>query len=166
MSDTLFTVGPAFGRSTSRTEAAAELGDLHRYYRPAPMADRELCTSPEQAADVLAPHFFGLDREACFAVHLDTKHRSLGVEMVSLGSADHTFMAPREVYRGALLANATALILAHNHPSGDHTPSRDDEQLTRRLNRAGELVGVDLLDHLVFGEDGTWTSLARRGVLA
>ena len=60
-------------------------------------------------------------------------------------------MAPREVFRDALLANAAAVVLAHNHPSGDPEPSRDDELLTRRLARAGELVGVELLDSLVVG---------------
>ncbi len=83
---------------------------------------------------------------------------------MSIGAVDHTFMSPREVFRDALVANASALVLAHNHPSGDPEPSRDDEALTRRLVAAGEMVGVDVLDHLVVG--GTrWVSLARRGVV-
>ena len=126
--------------------------------------ERPAVTSPEAAAELLVPRVALRDRERCVAVFLDTKHRLLGTTTVSIGSVDHTFMAPREVFRDALLANASALVLAHNHPSGDPEPSRDDELVTRRLARAGELLGVDLLDHLVVGGPD-WVSLARRGSL-
>jgi DNA repair protein RadC len=126
--------------------------------------DRPEVTSPEAAAEILVPPLRGRDRERCLAALLDTKHRLLDVVTVSVGSIDHTFMAPREVFRDALLANASALVLAHNHPSGDPDPSRDDELVTRRLVRAGELVGIEVLDHLVVGGD-RWVSLARRGVV-
>jgi DNA repair protein RadC len=126
--------------------------------------DRPEVTSPEAAADLLVPPLRGRDRERCVAALLDTKHRLLELATVSVGSIDHTFMAPREVFRDALLANASALVLAHNHPSGDPEPSRDDELVTRRLVRAGGLVGVEVLDHLVVG-GGRWVSLARRGVV-
>jgi DNA repair protein RadC len=126
--------------------------------------DRPAVTSPEAAAELLAPRLAHRDRERCVGALLDTKHRVIELATISIGSVDHTFMAPREVFRDALLANASALVLAHNHPSGDPEPSRDDELLTRRLVRAGELVGVELLDHLVFGWT-RWTSLARRGVV-
>lgn len=126
--------------------------------------DRPLVSGPEAAADLLVPLAGYRDRERCVAAFLDTKHRLLRTATVSIGSIDHTFMAPREVFRDALLANAAALVVAHNHPSGDAEPSRDDELVTRRLARAGELLGVDLLDHLVVG-GATWTSLARKGVL-
>jgi len=127
-------------------------------------AGRVEVTSPEAAAAVLVPLLVGADRERCVVALLDTKHRLRRTATVSIGSIDHTFMSPREVFRDALLGNAAALVLAHNHPSGDPEPSRDDEQVTRRLVRAGELVGVQVLDHLVVG--GTrWVSLARRGVV-
>lgn len=131
----------------------------------APSSRRTEITSPERAASLLAPELAGRDRERCVAALLDTKHRVLQVATVSVGSIDHTFMAPREIYRDALLANASALVLAHNHPSGDPEPSRDDELLTRRLARAGDLVGVELLDHLVVGGEA-WVSLARRGLIS
>jgi DNA repair protein RadC len=132
-------------------------------FRPG-SSDRIEVTSPEAAAEVLLPRFAGADRERCVAALVDTKHRLLGVVTVSVGSLDHTFMSPREVFRDALLANAAALVLAHNHPSGDPEPSRDDEQVTRRLVRAGELVGIEVLDHLVVA-GSRWLSLARRGVV-
>ena len=121
-------------------------------------------TSPEAAARLLVPVLADADRERCVALLLDTRHRLLDVATVSVGSIDHTFMAPREVFRDALLGNAAALVLGHNHPSGDPEPSADDEAVTRRLAEAGRLVGVRLLDHLVVG-GRRWTSLARRGLL-
>jgi DNA repair protein RadC len=155
-------VGPPEGRSDvpagSRCSACTRSAFVPAERR------RAAITSPEAAAEVVVAELGGWDRERCVALLLDTKHRLLEVVTVSVGSIDHTFMAPREVYRDALLANASALVLAHNHPSGDPEPSRDDELVTRRLRSAGELVGVELLDHLVVG--GTrWVSLARRGAL-
>lgn len=130
----------------------------------APDRDRPALTSPEAAAEVLVPPLADADRERCLSALVDTKHRLLAVVTTSIGSLDRTFMAPREVFRDALLHNAAALVLAHNHPSGDPEPSRDDEQVTRRLVRAGELVGVEVLDHLVVG-GRRWVSLARRGLV-
>jgi DNA repair protein RadC len=132
--------------------------------RPAGADDRPELTSPEAAADLLVPLLADQDRERCLVALLDTKHRLLGVETVSIGSLDRTFMAPREILRDALLANAAAVVVAHNHPSGDPAPSVDDERITRRLARAGEVVGIEVLDHLVVGSD-RWVSLARRGIV-
>lgn len=139
-------------------------GEQTRIYRPGAPEDRLEVTSPEAAAEILMPLMQSLDREHCVTLNLDTKHRLLAATTVSIGSIDHTFMSPREVFRDALLRDAAAIIIAHNHPSGDATPSLDDEAVTRRLGRAGDMIGVDVLDHLVIGHQ-RWTSLARRGVL-
>lgn len=133
-------------------------------FRPGPPATRPQVGGPEDAAALVAPVLAARDRELCVLVTLDTRHRLLRLDTVSVGTADHTFMAPREVFRDALLAGASAVFVAHNHPSGDHTPSADDRQVTRRLAQAGSVLGVDLLDHLVIGDPG-WTSLARLGVI-
>ena len=135
-----------------------------RFYRPGAPEDRQQITSPEAAAEILVPMLHGLDREHCVTLNLDTKHRFIAATTVSIGSIDHTFMSPREVYRDALLHSAAAIVIAHNHPSGDAEPSRDDEMVTRRLHKAGEVVGIDVLDHMVIGHD-RWESLARRGLL-
>ncbi|MEY3020215.1 MAG: hypothetical protein RLZZ272_1199 [Actinomycetota bacterium] len=133
-------------------------------FRPAPLASRPSVEDPEAALDVLRPSFAGADRERCVVLLLDTKHRLLEAITVSIGSIDHTFMSPREVFRDALLGNAAAVVLSHNHPSGDPEPSRDDERVTARLVRAGRLVGVEVLDHLIVA-GGDWVSLARRGLV-
>lgn len=153
--------GPAQGRSAPVAACEACATDA---FVVADIDERPAVTSPDAAAAVLQPLVHGADRERCVAALLDTKHRLLRTVTVSVGSLDHTFMAPREVLRDALLANAAALVLAHNHPSGDPEPSRDDELITRRLVRAAEVVGIDLLDHLVIGGE-RWVSLARRGVV-
>lgn len=135
-----------------------------RFYRPGAPESRHEITSPEAAAELLTPMMQGLDREHCVTLNLDTKHRLIATTTVSIGSIDHTFMSPREVFRDALLHGASAIVVAHNHPSGDAEPSRDDELVTRRLGQAGDLVGVEVLDHVVVGHH-RWVSLARRGAL-
>jgi DNA repair protein RadC len=155
--------GPSLGQVATVDRAPCVACEPRRF-RPQAPDQRPEVTSPEAAADVLVPLLLDADRERCVAALLDTKHRLLELATVSVGSLDHTFMSPREVFRDALVVNAAAVVLAHNHPSGDPEPSRDDELVTRRLVRAGELVGVEVLDHLVVGGE-RWVSLARRGHL-
>jgi DNA repair protein RadC len=130
-------------------------------FRPGPPADRPQVNAPDDVLHVVAPLLRGHDRERGVLVALDTRHRVIATRLVSIGTADHTFLAPREIYRDALLLGASAVVVAHNHPSGDATPSTDDERITRRLADAGATIGVDLLDHLIVG-DPAWTSLARQ----
>ena len=84
---------------------------------------------------------------------LNTKHRLIAYHVVSRGALDAAIVHPREVFKAALLANAAAIIAAHNHPSGDPTPSPDDMALTNRLAAAGALIGVPLLDHIIVGDE-------------
>lgn len=138
--------------------------DPARAFRPGPPAGRPQVHRPEDAAALVRPLLAGRDREHCVLVALDGRHRLLAVTTASVGTVDHTFMAPREIYRDALAVGASALFVAHNHPSGDPTPSADDRHVTRRLAQAGATLGVELLDHLVVG-DPDWVSMAGLGVL-
>ncbi|MDP8962340.1 MAG: DNA repair protein RadC [Actinomycetota bacterium] len=147
--------------AASCTRCAAE---SLRTFLLADIAERSQIASPEDAAGLLVPELVGRDRERCVAALLDTKHRLVALATISVGSVDHTFMSPREVLRDALLANASALVLAHNHPSGDPQPSHDDELVTGRLVHAGDIVGVAVLDHLVVG-GSRWVSMARCGLV-
>ncbi|MDL1891106.1 DNA repair protein RadC [Nitrospirales bacterium NOB] len=106
----------------------------------------------QKAHRFLAPLFDGLDREHFMVVGLDAKHAVIGINTVSIGSVTMSIVHPREVFKPLLLMNASAVLLAHNHPSGDSTPSQEDRALTRRLKDAGELLGIAVLDHLVLGE--------------
>jgi DNA repair protein RadC len=139
--------------------------DLARELNATPLDDRTRIEDPETAYDMLAPLVANSPKETALVVTLDTKHRPLAIRMETVGSLDHTFMSPRELFRAAILDNAAAVMVAHNHPSGDPEPSRDDERITRRLVDAGRILGIEVLDHLVIGAPGTWTSLARRGLV-
>ena len=130
-------------------------------FRPGPPDGHPQVNAPGDVLDVVGPLLRGHDRERGVLLALDTRHRVIATRLVSIGTASHTFLAPREVYRDALLLGASAVVVAHNHPSGDATPSTDDERITRRLAEAGATLGVDLLDHVIVG-DPAWTSLARQ----
>lgn len=114
------------------------------------------------AAAALRPLFEGLDREQFAVCCLDAKHHIIGVNVVSVGSLTLSIVHPREVFKPAILMNAAALICAHNHPSGDPTPSAEDRALTARLQAAGDQLGIKLLDHVILG-DARHYSFADRG---
>jgi len=110
-------------------------------------------SSPRDAATVLVPILRQEIVEVCGVLCLSKKCDVLAYHEVSRGTIDHTVVHPRDVFRIALLAHAAAVIVGHNHPSGDPSPSPDDFRLTDRLNQAGAIIGVDLNDHLIVGND-------------
>ena len=103
-------------------------------------------------SEALSDELLGLDREQFVCCHLDVKNRLLSRELVSIGHLSSALVHPREVFKPAVALSAAAVIVAHNHPSGNPRPSGDDLELTARLDRCGELLGVALLDHLVVGD--------------
>ena len=105
-----------------------------------------------------------LDREAFLTLLLDHKNRVTGVQVVSIGSLAASLVHPREVFKAAILANAAAFIVLHNHPSGDPTPSREDREITARLSACGHTLGIPLLDHVVVAAEG-FLSFADAGLL-
>lgn len=109
-------------------------------------------TQPEQVAGIFRQLIGSPDREHFVALLLDTRLRPLGVETVSIGTLNTSLVHPREVFKAAILASAASLILGHNHPSGDPTPSEEDRELTRRLVEAGRLLGIEVTDHVVLGD--------------
>jgi len=106
-----------------------------------------------------------LDREHFKAVLLSTRHDVLAVEDVAVGGLNSAVIHPREVFKAAIRWSAAAVILVHNHPSGDAEPSADDLRITARLAEAGRVLGIEVLDHVVVG-DGRYVSLRERGALA
>ncbi|MGE0362140.1 MAG: DNA repair protein RadC [Vicinamibacterales bacterium] len=145
-------IGP--GRA-ARLAAAVELG---RRAVAGPRRERPRIASPAAAAEHLLPRLGGRREEHFGVLLLDTRHRLIHEVVVSVGSLDASLVHPREVFRAASEHSAAALVLFHNHPSGDPTPSADDLVLTRRLVQAGELMGIGVVDHVVVG-DGCWHSL-------
>jgi DNA repair protein RadC len=129
-----------------------------------PYLERKVFDSPEIVFNLVSPFLSNADREHSVLVSLDSKHRVTSLRLSSVGVIDHTFMSPREIFRDAISDNASAIIIVHNHPSGDPTPSSDDKNVTHRIKKAGDIIGIDVLDHIVVGAD-TFTSMARMGEL-
>ncbi len=130
----------------SQVLAAVELGRRTLARSP---RDRPSMRSPRDVAAHLLPEYGGRPVEHFGVVLLDTKHRVLKTTVLSIGTLDRSVVHPREVFREAATGRASGLVLFHNHPSGDPTPSGDDVALTRRLVEAGELMGIEVLDHLI-----------------
>jgi DNA repair protein RadC len=114
--------------------------------------DRPRLNTPRQLASYLLPQYGARPVEQFGVVMLDTKHRLLQVRLVSSGSLDSAVAHPREVFREAIAGRAAAIVLFHNHPSGDPQPSADDVAVTVRLVEAGHVIGIDVLDHLVLAD--------------
>jgi DNA repair protein RadC len=114
--------------------------------------ERPCLSTPKELAAHLLPQYGALSVEHFGIVMLDTKHHVLRIKIVSIGSLDATVVHPREVFREAAAVSAAAIVLFHNHPSGDPTPSRDDLLLTSRMVRAGEVMGIDVIDHLILAD--------------
>jgi DNA repair protein RadC len=152
-------LGRLWPRRVALLRAALELG-RRATAEPLPAG------SPVRDAAAVYGHFRGrlpqLEREVFYVLLLDGKNRVQGEVRVSEGSLTAALVHPREVFAPAIRATAAALVLVHNHPSGDPTPSAEDLAITQRLRQAGELVGIRVLDHVVIGR-GRWASMAEDG---
>ena len=124
-------------------------------------------SSPEQVTEMARTFFDDTDREIFAAFYLNGKNQIAGVNEISVGSLNQSIVHPREVFKGAILANAAAVILVHNHPTGDPTPSNEDKEITRRLRDAGDILGIRVLDHVIVGEEETnqFYSFTQHGLL-
>lgn len=120
--------------------------------------------SPKDAADMLMEDLRYLQKEHFVCLFLNTKNHVLAQETLSMGSLNASLVHPREVFRAAIKRSSASIICAHNHPSGDPTPSREDIELTGRLVEAGSLIGIDVLDHVIIG-DHTYVSLKEQGYM-
>ena len=141
---------PGIGRArAAQILAALELG--RRSLTHAPSA-RLRIRGPRDAAAYLMPRFGSRGVEQFGIMLLDAKHRVMRTAVLSVGTLNSSIVEPREVFREAAIGGATAIVIFHNHPSGDPTPSPEDVALTRRLVAAGSLIGIDVVDHVVLGD--------------
>jgi len=106
-----------------------------------------------------------LDREVFGILLVNTRNRITAMHIVSVGTLNGAYVHPREVFKAAILGNAAAIILFHNHPSGDPEPSHEDRQLTRRLTDAGRILGIEVLDHVILGDEARYFSFKERGLI-
>jgi DNA repair protein RadC len=139
-------VGPA---QACRVAAAVELG---RRTLSASVQGRPQFKHPREIAAFLLPQFGAHPVERFGVMLLDARYRLLSTRVISIGSLDASIAHPREIFRGAIVEGAAAVVAFHNHPSGDPTPSRDDLELTARLRHAGEIIGIELVDHVILAD--------------
>jgi len=116
-------------------------------------------TSPDQVAEYLRRRIRDDAREHFVAIYLDGRHRPIADSIVSIGTATASLVHPREVFQPAIALGACALLIGHNHPSGDPTPSAEDLEVTKRLAEAGRILGIALLDHVVWARCGAFHSI-------
>lgn len=107
--------------------------------------------NPRDVYELVKKGLRNADREIFLGISLNTRNKVLGINTVSVGSLNASIVHPREVFKPAILQNATGIILAHNHPSGDEKPSEEDLEITRRLVEAGKLLGIEIIDHVIVG---------------
>ncbi|WP_353706419.1 DNA repair protein RadC [Bacillus cereus group sp. MS39] len=118
--------------------------------------------SPEDASLLFKQFLDGADREYFIVLCLDIKNQPTAINVCHIGSLNSSIVHPREVLKPAIISNAASIIVAHNHPSNDPTPSREDLDVTKRLMEAGKVVGIDVLDHLIVCEE-SFISLKEKG---
>ncbi len=121
--------------------------------------------SSSDAGHLLRRYLAGTDREHFVAVMLDKKNQAIGINTVSIGSLDSSIVHPRELFKPAILSNAAALVLGHNHLSGNPAPSTEDLTITTRLVKAGKILGIQVLDHIIIGSGIQYYSFADEGML-
>ncbi|MQA91970.1 MAG: DNA repair protein RadC [Gemmatimonas sp.] len=126
---------------------------------------RKKVVSPSTAARVLQQYLDGADREHFVALLLDTQNQIIGIHTVTIGTLDASLVHPREIFKPAILANAASVILAHNHPSGDPTPSAEDRTVTRQVVAAGTTLGIEVLDHVIVGGPHRYHSFRESGLM-
>ncbi len=119
---------------------------------------------PADAADIMTKFYEEADREILSVILLNVKNKVIGINEVSVGSLTASVMHPREIFKCAILGNAAAIMLAHNHPSGDTSPSREDIEITKIIKDAGKLMDIPLIDHIIIG-DNQYTSLKEHGYI-
>lgn len=126
--------------------------------------ERSVVTCPEDAADYAIPRLRYENREHMCAMLLNVKNHIIAWEVVSIGSLDASVVHPREVFKPAIIKGAASIILVHNHPSGDPTPSKEDLEVTARMVQVGKIMNISVLDHIIVGGD-KFVSLKEKGVI-
>jgi len=123
--------------------------------------ETKFINSPDDVNKIIQSYLNGVDREHFVIVLLNRKNGIIGINTVSVGDLSSSIVHPREVFKPAIVAGAASIILAHNHPSGDPKPSLVDVRVTKRIKEAGDILGIEVLDHIIIG-DGCYESLKAR----
>lgn len=147
-----------------RAKQIVSLMELSRKLNAPVTHDPYVIRSPKDAANLLIPEMRYLQQEKFVVIFLNTKNHVTAVETLFIGSINACIVDPRSIFNAAVRRSAAGILCVHNHPSGDPTPSQEDVQLTKRLTAAAEIIGVDLLDHIVVAGD-SYVSMKERGLM-
>ncbi|TBL81630.1 RadC family protein [Paenibacillus thalictri] len=162
MSEDQLTAIKGIGQAKAiQIQAGIELG---RRLARSTMDDKVTVRHPQDVANLLMEDMRYLQKEHFVCLFLNTKNHVIGQETLSIGSLNASIVHPREVFRAAIGRSSASIVCAHNHPSGDPSPSPEDIEITQRLMESGEIIGIEVLDHIIIG-DGEFVSLKQQGLM-
>ena len=145
------------GIGTAKATTIAAAIELGKRINNGVQQYKPLIQNSADAAQLMMGRMRDLDREHFQVLLLDQKNTLLAVEMISIGTLSSSLVHPREVFKQAIRRSASGMILVHNHPSGNCMPSQNDRQVTQRLKQAGEIIGIDVIDHIIIGKDSYYS---------
>lgn len=127
-------------------------------------ANRKI-SSPNEAVDLLRNLLEDCDREKLIVCCLNSKNEPTDISTVSVGSLNSSIVHPREVFKIAIMSNSASIIVAHNHPSGNAEPSKEDINITKRIKESGKILGIEMIDHIIIGSNNNYKSLKEEGLI-
>jgi DNA repair protein RadC len=157
-------LGAVSGIKEAKASTIIAIGEIVKRYRSYRSGDEYKISTPNSCADLLMNEMRELKKEILKVIILNTKNCVIGIKEASVGSLNSSIVHPREIFRDAIRKGAASIIMVHNHPSGDPTPSGDDINSTKRIVEAGKIIGIELLDHIIIGE-GKFISLREKGFM-
>lgn len=152
------------GIGNAKATALIAITELCKRIKSYRSGDDYKIVSPKDVADLMMEEMRYLKKEYLKVILLNTKNIVLTIKDVSIGSLNSSIVHPREVFTYAVKDSSSSIIICHNHPSGDPSPSEEDINITRRLSESGKILGIELLDHIIIG-DGTFVSLKEKGII-
>lgn len=152
------------GIGTAKAAQLLAIGEISKRFKSFKSGEQFKINQPKDAADLLMEGMRNLKQEYLKVVMLNTKNFVISIKDISIGSLNSSIVHPREVFTEAIKKSSASIIVSHNHPSGDPTPSGEDINLTHRLSECGKLLGIELLDHIIIG-NGSYISLKEKGIL-
>ncbi len=152
------------GMGTAKACKLLASAELARRIYSAPVKDRMAVRTPGDAASAVMEEMRHLKKEHFRIMLLNVKNHLMSVEDISVGSLSASIVHPREIFRIPIKKSAAAIILVHNHPSGDPSPSQEDINITHRISEAGKIIGIEVLDHIIIG-NGKFASLKEKGII-
>lgn len=152
------------GIGVAKASQLIALSELSKRFKCYKSGEKYKISSPKDAAMYVMEEMRYLKQEILKVLMLDMKNHVIYEKNVSMGSLNSSIVHPREVFKEAIVKNSASIIILHNHPSGECTPSKEDIQVTQRIKESGRIIGIELMDHIVIG-DGNFTSLKEKGLL-